>query len=575
MLLPNPSPPVPTYLTAFRKVTSSTAVEDPLRFCQDLLDQASRTDPLLPGDELVALLRAMSREEQDYCVATSYALTMAQAERQRLGVYLTPPPLVEALISAMEEHGLDLGAHRVIDPAAGGAAFVVPLARRMLNLSKNLDGPARLRDLVSRLQGIEIDSGLGRLANRMVRRVLADALDDSVVEASVDKLVREGDALDAPSELLFDAVIGNPPYGRLAAEDYAYWKARCPGLAENGHINWYALFVHKSLGLLKPGGLLGFILPTSFIGSPSYVGFRRSVIEAAEVIRIDHIDQRQGLFDSVQQDCCILVLRKRVGRARRSAPCRLGYVAAGQPYSNVSTFVVPTDGQAWKMACSSTVVRSTEIGRTTSLAELGWRGRVGSIVPHRNGDVLFDDPDVATTRRGQVVVRVLWSKAITSDGRFDADRMDNLDQTYAVCEPDCPSLIKKTSIVVQRTSNKLQRRRINAAVMPRGFIGENGVLAENHVVVLTPPDGTSDEMLPIWADLLSGQDFDNLFKERSGTVTVSIRLLMQLRFPKAWIPDIGEIDKRPSPPPPDNDEPRELGALPGRGSSIELLLAAG
>ena len=574
MPLPNPSAPIPAYLAAFRKVVSSNTFEDALHFCEALLDQASDAGPNAPRDDLVALLREMSREEQDYCVATSYALTMAQADRQRLGVYLTPPRLVEALISAMEEHGLDLRTDRVIDPAAGGAAFVVPLARRILEMSRHHDDPVRLQDLSSRLQGIEIDGGLGRLANRMVRRVLAEALDDTVVEACVDRLVQQGDALDAPGDHLFDAVIGNPPYGRLAADDYAIWKAKCPELAVNGHINWYALFVHKALGLLRPGGLLGFILPTSFIGSPSYEGFRRSVTEAAEVVRIDHIDERQGLFDSVQQDCCILILKKRHGKARRSAPCRLGYVSTGRPYADVGTFIVPPDGRAWKMACGPSDVRSIDTGQMTSLAELGWRGRVGSIVPHRNGSFLFDRPDDMTVREGQVMVRVLWSKAITSDGRFDAQRMDDLSQTYAVCDPNCPSLVKQTSIVVQRTSNKLQRRRINAAVMPRRFVGKDGVLAENHVVILTPPNGTPDELLPTWASLLSGEDFDSLFKERSGTVTVSIRLLMQLRFPKAWIPKFMHFAKHASSKSTDK-VPSEVKVSPVRPHSIELSAAVG
>jgi adenine-specific DNA-methyltransferase len=210
------------------------------------------------------------------------------------------------------------------------------------------------------------------------------------------------------------------------------------------------------------------------------------------------------------------------------------------------TFVVPLDGQAWKMACGPSDVRSTDAGQMTSLVKLGWRGRVGSIVPHRNGKFLYDNPDDAAVREGQVIVRVLWCKVITSDGRFDAHRMDDLGQTYAVCESDCPGLVRQTSIVVQRTSNKLQRRRINAAVLPRSFIGKDGVLAENHVVVLTPPDGTPDDELLKWAALLSSEDFDSLFKERSGTVTVSIRLLMQLRFPKSWIPQIEHLAEHTS-----------------------------
>ena len=60
-----------------------------------------------------------------------YALLMPKARRQRLAAYFTPPHLADHAIRAMIDAGIRPGRHRILDPASGGAAFLVPLAARI------------------------------------------------------------------------------------------------------------------------------------------------------------------------------------------------------------------------------------------------------------------------------------------------------------------------------------------------------------------------------------------------------------------------------------------------------------
>ncbi|WP_029032655.1 HsdM family class I SAM-dependent methyltransferase [Salinarimonas rosea] len=536
------------YLGEFRRLAARRQIGAPLAFCRDLYDASLERDP---GNDhctgpraLIDALRGMEPDERDYAIATGYALTMDAQLRQRRGVFFTPPPLVRHLIQAMVAHGLDLRRHRIIDPAAGGAAFVVPLARRLLELSVGSSPDRRVADLRSRLAGVEVEGDLGRLANHMIRRAVERELLSFGPTAEECGLVREADALEGLPTPLFDAVIGNPPYGRLGASEFAVWRDRYPEIVK-GHLNWFSIFVRRGLDLLRPGGLLGFVLPSSFVGSPSYEAFREDVLRRAELLQLDHIDQRHGLFFSVQQDCCFLILRKRKGRRVRTKRCSLGYLSSEGTYLNGQAFEPATDGAPWRMSCgSATIEAESSDAETTTLAALGWVGRVGSVVPHRStGTLLKERSDDAP--RGEAVVPLLWSKAISPDGSFDPERMKEARELiYVRCAQNSPSLIREASILVQRTSNKQQRRRVNAAVLPSSFVGRTGALAENHVVVLSPPPDIAENELDDWAALLSSGAFNALFSERSGTATVSVRLLMQMPFPKAWIPEPGTRSRR-------------------------------
>src|SRR5215467_10359080 len=89
--------------------------------------------------------------------------------------------LVDHLVSRLRACGLDPVEHRLRDPAAGGAAFLVPLARIKVAAWRK-DG-LHDREIVSRLRnhlvGREIEADLAAIANAIVRRMLIHEFDVS------------------------------------------------------------------------------------------------------------------------------------------------------------------------------------------------------------------------------------------------------------------------------------------------------------------------------------------------------------------------------------------------------------
>ncbi|MQT61498.1 N-6 DNA methylase, partial [Pseudomonas sp. FSL R10-0399] len=66
----------------------------------------------------------------------------------------------------------------------------------------------------------------------------------------------------SPPKDRFDLVIGNPPYGRakLDAETRERYKRSL-----YGHANLYGLFTDLALRHTKPGGVIAYVTPTSFL----------------------------------------------------------------------------------------------------------------------------------------------------------------------------------------------------------------------------------------------------------------------------------------------------------------------
>lgn len=111
--------------------------------------------------------------------------------------------------------------------------------------------------------------------------------------------------------------------------------------------------------------------------------------------------------------------------------------------------------------------------------------RVGKIVPTREGDRLYADP---TPGR----LPVLWASDVRPDGSFVVQG-GTRTASAAWYEPADLAAVRYASfgrsVLVQRTSNRDQQRRLNAAVVSEAFADAHavyGYVAENHVIVLEP-----------------------------------------------------------------------------------------
>lgn len=254
------------------------------------------------------------------------------------GAHYTPAALARAVVLAALEPLREASprALRVLDPAVGGGVFLLEAGRWLLAREPSLDLDA-LREC---LHGVDRDP----LAVSVAQRALALAFGDrDTAPGAFEGSVLRGDSLvdaGAPEAVLralgapaldwerafpgvfareapgFDAVLGNPPWVAYAGratqplgEALRRWYTR-QSPAFRGYRTLHGLFVRRSAELLRPGGRLGLVLPTSLADLDGY-RFTRGAHDALCAVDDPLPDLGDGRFAGVFQPSMALLSTRR------------------------------------------------------------------------------------------------------------------------------------------------------------------------------------------------------------------------------------------------------------------------
>lgn len=205
--------------------------------------------------------------------------------RKRLGIYYTPPELVEPILDETLDPILDgmhderscrarLSTLRVIDPACGSGHFLLGAWRRLAKHVSVVVAPVSqhecLRLAAATLHGIDIDPQARRAGAKLLRSACAQW---ALSPRDFPNWFTLGDALLSESgvDCTFDLVIGNPPFvdsESMCAADRSR-RAALTQRYESARGNWdlASLFVERAIQLARPGGRIGLVLPRRLLAS--------------------------------------------------------------------------------------------------------------------------------------------------------------------------------------------------------------------------------------------------------------------------------------------------------------------
>ena len=108
----------------------------------------------------------------------------------------------------------------------------------------------------------------------------------------------------------FDVIIGNPPYVRIQSlpkDQVGFFSKNF--VSATGNYDIYALFVERGLQLLKPGGILGFILPHKFFQAAYGQGLRKLIAEQKALMEVVNFRDNQ-IFEQSSTYTCLFFLQK-------------------------------------------------------------------------------------------------------------------------------------------------------------------------------------------------------------------------------------------------------------------------
>jgi len=477
-----------------------------------------------------AFFARLPEDEKHYWISSLYALLMPPARRRKLATYFTPPHLAKYLIEALASAGIQPGKDKILDPASGAAAFLVPLAARIARQARRPGGNPQnvLQAIESTLAGVEIEPDLAELS----KALLADLLRKEIRAAGRRPKISitQADTLTLPvPDGLYDAIIGNPPYGRVFRPSKALLERFAP-VVTDGYVNLYSLFIEQALRWVKPGGVICLIIPMSFVGGPYFAALRKRILQTSHVLSLDPIDKRSDVFLDVLYDVCVLVLRKKRFPERAAAPtCTL--VMIGQPHRFLGILELPErpSTRMWALPDGRSKEELFRTGLET-LQHYGYLAKTGYFVWNREQHRYRSGKKPRPNE-----VPLFWAHNIQPgalckpyDGGPESQSIGFVKITQ-----DSTAIVRSDAILLQRTTNKRQSRRIIAALVRKSTVpGERGFVGENHTIVIVP-DLQRQQKIPIamLCRLLNTAAVDARFRRVSGSVSVSTKALNQLPLP--------------------------------------------
>ena len=460
-----------------------------------------------------------------YTIGVLYTGLMPDRFRAQLGAYYTPPALCERLLDMATEAGVDWRSARVLDPACGGGAFLAPVARRMAKSLNAGDAKVALEGIQDRLHGFERDPFAAWMSQVFLDVALGDLCGEA--GARLQPVVRVCDSLEqAPADEGFDLVVGNPPYGRITLSPELREKFR---RSLFGHANLYGVFTDLALRFTRPGGVVAYVAPTSFLSGEYFKALRGLLGRTAPPVSIDFLGERKGVFADVLQETLLAAYRR--GGDRGAG--KVHFISARPDglieRTAAGAFSLPENlDEPWLMprtVAQSALVRRVD-GLPYRLADYGYTVSTGPLVWNRHKPSLCDRP-------GKGRYPLVWAESVRAEGVFEfrAEKRNHKpyfqpksNERWVVTDVPC--------VLLQRTTAKEQCRRLIAAELPAGFIEEHGaVVVENHLNMIKPLNGAPRVAPAALAVLLNSGVVDQVFRCINGSVAVSAYELEALPLP--------------------------------------------
>ncbi len=466
------------------------------------LSLLSKMVPSKPLAVLCDLIGNLPIDERHYWVGTFYTLLLSPKIRRRQATYFTPPFLADAVLDLIIRAGADLKVAKILDPAAGGAAFLSTIVAR--RLESGMSDTEVLRGL----KGYEIDSGLAKVS----RELIQDRIKSLRVGGG---LISTCDALAVRPREQYDLVIANPPYGRISADDLR--QDQWVNISHSSHINKYAVFVDLAVRSTRRGGIIALVLPSSFRSGPLYDRMRTYLRAKSEVVAVASVPGRDKVFADVAQDVSVLILRKGEAHAPKSF-VQFPTIGLGGVQLNIPSQLLPSDpASPWPLPAEG----DDDYGGAT-LAQYGVEIKAGYFVWNRQRQRLSEKSVKSS-------FPLIWAKNIRPGTLCIPAGKNGLKADFVVFDGESQAIIRGYAAVMQRTTNDKQPRRLVAAMVDRSVVKRwGGFVTENHTIVLV---GSTLHNLRLAVRLLNTKAVDKRYRRVSGTAAVSVKLLRKLDLP--------------------------------------------
>lgn len=301
---------------------------DELRVITNELKEITNFDE----NEIIANTKIFSSYEKTQLVLSK--INEKSEIRKNNGVYYTANDVVKfiysnairslyGIIKPSNLHVLDLNGipynslcfyKKVFDPTCGAGEFLLvalSIKLDLLDLHKNHVSNTNLINVMGTIYGNDINEESIILTKI---RLYLYVLNRYGAERSVGicRKMKDNfysiDFINKPDNFdkKFEIIIGNPPY----VED-----AKCDTIPSKKYGNVYANVLENSIDVLSDNGVIGFVIPLSYVSTPRMKTIRNVLLDSLnDQYILSYCDRPDCLFPGVHQKLCILIGNKKSNR---------------------------------------------------------------------------------------------------------------------------------------------------------------------------------------------------------------------------------------------------------------------
>lgn len=228
-------------------------------------------------------------------------------------------PLAITSIKPLESFGLEdrkeiisvLSDLTVCDPSCGSGAFLINAANKITNLLTKLKEVKEkfevIQKVLKNINGYDLNDTAVILCRLKLYKWFYEQNPNKFklkpTFELIENNIKVNDSLIQPLSQKYDIIIGNPPYGNILDKHQSFI------LKKNGiyHKEIYCVFLLKALEWSN--GIIGFLIPKSFLLRQSYIDFRATLLKRANLLRI--YDVGPNIFKAATNEVQILLYEKK------------------------------------------------------------------------------------------------------------------------------------------------------------------------------------------------------------------------------------------------------------------------
>lgn len=233
------------------------------------------------------------------------------SDRKTFGVYYTPRDIISFILDQClynqcnSEESNNILKYTIFDPTCGAGEFLLVAFEKKIEIAKRLGhlSDDSIINIIDTIYGNDISLESVEITRIRLFFLAIQFINDESkyidIANSLRKNIYNLDFITNNINKKFDIIIGNPPY----VEDS---KSFSIGINKYGNI--YANILQNSIDILNKNGIMGFIIPLSYVSTQRMAKIRKYIeSKASKQIIYNYADRPSCLFPSVHQKLSILI----------------------------------------------------------------------------------------------------------------------------------------------------------------------------------------------------------------------------------------------------------------------------